>query len=224
MGSTSMLHPEPPQLNTPRRTIFTDDTSGNLTGKSFSRNCSAADRRPSSPSTNSARSGRGELSNTRLKRAETDLLVIDPSFTVRACASSADRLSDFFVRRRFIAGELHQSRSRILRISICISVSTRRHGQSIHVPRLLHLALFFQHLTKPISNCPRLAQQPRRSQKLHRSQVFAAMEFRPSHSRPCQRDQSHRRKRRRPQPIQFPRIELSSNVVEHLLRIVLSLA
>src|SRR3979411_646766 len=89
IGRNSILHPAPPQLNSPRRTIFTDDTSGNLTGKSFSRSCPAAERRLSSPSTNSARSGRGELSNTRLNRAETGLFVIGPSFTVRDCASSA---------------------------------------------------------------------------------------------------------------------------------------
>src|SRR5208282_673695 len=88
IGNSSMLHPEAPQFNNPRRTIFTDDTSGNLTGKSFSRSCSPAARRLSSPSTNSARSGRGELSNTRLNRADTGLLVIAPSFTVRACTSS----------------------------------------------------------------------------------------------------------------------------------------
>src|ERR1035441_501009 len=91
IGSSSILHPELPQLTTPRRTIFTDDTSGNLTGKSFSRSCSVAERRLSSPSTNSARSGRGELSKTRLNRAETGLLLITiaASFTVRASTSSA---------------------------------------------------------------------------------------------------------------------------------------
>src|ERR1019366_608141 len=91
IGSSSILHPELPQLTTPRRTIFTDDTSGNLTGKSFSRSCSVAERRLSSPSTNSARSGRGELSNTRLNRAETGLLLITiaASFTVRASTNSA---------------------------------------------------------------------------------------------------------------------------------------
>src|ERR1035441_1017226 len=73
IGSSSILQPGAVQLTTPRRTIFTDDTSGNLTGKSFSRSCSPAERRLSSPSTNSARSGRGGLSNIRLKRAETDL-------------------------------------------------------------------------------------------------------------------------------------------------------
>src|ERR1035441_8673405 len=76
IGSSSMLHPEPPQLNSPRRTTFTDDTSGNLTGKSFSRSCWPAERRLSSPSTNSARSGRDELSNTRLNSADDGEVVI----------------------------------------------------------------------------------------------------------------------------------------------------
>jgi hypothetical protein len=104
IGSSSMPHPEPPQLNSPRRTIFTDDTSGNLTGKSFSLSCSAAERRLSSPSTNSARSGRGELSNTRLNRAETGLLVIAPSLTVRACANSAGACAMSFSAALFSAG------------------------------------------------------------------------------------------------------------------------
>ena len=76
---------------------------------------------------------------------------------------------------------------------------------------------------KTVRDRPRLAQHPRRRQELHRRQIFAALKFCPSHSRPSQRHQPHRRKRRRPQPVQFARVELSANVVEHLLRIVFGL-
>src|ERR1700730_15765425 len=83
IGSNSMPHPEPPHLPRPRRASFTEVTSGNSTEKSFARSGAAAARRLPSPSTNSARSGRGELSNTRLNRAEAGLLLIatGPSLT-----------------------------------------------------------------------------------------------------------------------------------------------
>ena len=81
-GNSSISQPDALQVSCPRRTIFTDEASGNLTGKSFSLSCAEAERRESSPSTNSARSGRGEPSKTRLKRADA-LGAIDPRVTVR---------------------------------------------------------------------------------------------------------------------------------------------
>src|ERR1700716_967459 len=146
IGSNSILHPAPPQLNSPRRTIFTDDTSGNLTGKSFSRSCPAADRRLSSPSTKSARSGRGELSNTRLNRAETGLFVIGPSFTVRDCASSDGACATSFRP----AGGSRLSCAKRARILHFISASSRRRGNSIHMTRFFLLPLLLEYLPQAV--------------------------------------------------------------------------
>jgi len=138
---------------------------------------------------NSARSGRGELSNTRLNRAETALLVT-PSFTVLACTNSPALARDSSRPLPGIAPNFAMRDPRNPATSFRGFHLPQRPAHTYDAPS--RLPLLFEHLPQAGGQPSRLAQQPRRLEKTAwRPDFHHAWNFAHPHARPCQRHQTH---------------------------------